>query len=223
MQEIKMRKAFQIIGMCLLAAVGLSLAQKNVPLKTDVEKQTLIAELEEVVPGLMEKASIPGLSIAVIRDGEIIWSHGFGIKNTKTNEPVTGSTIFEAASLTKPFFAYFVMKMVESGELDLDTPLIKYAPKEYIEEKYIRHPMDAEGFRRDWFERITARMVLSHSSGLPHGEPRNPLPIFFEPGTKYKYSADGYEYLQRIVEYLKGESLLRLKLKRMFHGALVLD
>jgi len=71
--------------------------------------------------------------------------------------------------------------------------------------------MDMEGFRRDWFERITTRMVLSHSSGLPHGEPRKPLPIFFEPGTKYKYSADGYEYLQRIMEMLP---LIILILKR---------
>ncbi len=207
MKEIKMRKAFPIIVICLIASASLNLAQENVPLKTDVEKQTFISELEEVVPELMEKACIPGLSIAVIRNGEILWFRGFGVRNIKTNEPVTENTVFEAASLTKPFFAYFVMKMVESGDLDLDTPLIKYAPKEYIEEKYIRHPMDVEGFRLDWFERITARMVLSHSSGLPHGEPRNPLPIFFEPGTKYKYSADGYEYLQRIVEYLKGKPL----------------
>jgi len=206
-KENKVRKASTFIAMLLLAALTSALAQESVPLKTDVEKQTLIAELEEVIPELMKKASIPGLSIAVIRDGEIIWSRCFGIKNTKTSEPATERTVFEAASLTKPFFAYTVMKMVESEELDLDAPLIKYAPKNYIEEKYIRHPMELEGFRRDWFERITARMVLSHSSGLPHGEPRNPLPIFFEPGTKYRYSAEGYEYLQRIVEYLKGEPL----------------
>jgi CubicO group peptidase (beta-lactamase class C family) len=204
-----MRKAcvIMVLGLWATAGPGHSLVQTHVPLKTDIEKRDLIADLEKAVPDLMEKAGIPGLSLAVIRDGEIIWSRGFGVKNTRTGEPVRETTIFEAASLTKPFFAYLVMKMVENGDLDLDTPLIQYAPQDYLEKNYVRHPLDLEGFRRDRFNRITARMVLSHSSGLPHGESRKPLPIFFEPGEKYKYSADGYEYLQRIVEYLKGEPL----------------
>lgn len=202
-----LRNAFIITVICLLAAISPALTQESAPLKTDINKKALITDLEKAIPDLMEKANVPGLSIAVIRDGEIIWSCGFGIKNTKTGEPVHENTIFEAASLTKPFFAYTAMKLVESGELDLDTPLIKYAPRDYIEEKYIGHSMDLEGFRRDWFERITARLVLSHSSGLPHGGPRKPLPIHFEPGAEYRYSADGYLYLQRIVEYLKGEPL----------------
>lgn len=206
-QTRKLRKTFIITVICLLAATGPALTQESAPLKTDVSKKALIAELEKAIPDLMEKANVPGLSIAVIRKGKIIWSRGFGIKNTKTGEPVQNNTIFEAASLTKPFFAYTVLKLVESGELDLDTPLIKYAPRDYIEEKYIGHSIDLEGFRSDWFKRITARLVLSHSSGLPHGEPRNPLPIHFEPGAKYRYSADGYLYLQRIVEHLKGEPL----------------
>lgn len=50
-------------------------------------------------------------------------------------------------------------------------------------------------------------MVLSHSSGLPHGPYDGPVPIHFEPGTQYKYSANGYMYLQRIVERLRGEPL----------------
>lgn len=207
MKKVIMTKAFIIFMTCILITGSHSLAQEPTPLKTDVDKKTLIAELEKVIPQLMKKADVPGLSVAVIKNGEIIWSRGFGIKNTKTGEPVTEDTIFEAASLTKPFFAYAVMKMVESGELNLDTPLFKYAPKDYLEKKYIKHPMDLEGFRSDWFHKITARMVLSHSSGLPHGEPRKPLPIFFEPGKKYRYSADGYMYLQRIVEHLKGEPL----------------
>jgi CubicO group peptidase (beta-lactamase class C family) len=207
MKSIFTKMVFTVFIVCVLIAGIHSIAQEQTPLKTEVDKKSLIAELEKVIPGLMKKADVPGLSVAVIRNGEIMWSRGFGIKNTKTGEPVAEDTIFEAASLTKPFFAYAVMKMVEKGELDLDTPLIKYAPKDYLEKEYIKHPMDLEGFRSDWFRKITARMVLSHSSGLPHGEPRKPLPIFFEPGQKYRYSADGYMYLQRIVEHLKGEPL----------------
>jgi len=187
-----------------------STVQKTAPLNTEAEKEKLIAHLERVIPELMKKAEIPGMSIAVIKDGEIIWSDGFGIKSVKTGEVVTKETIFEAASLTKPFFAYAAMKLVEGGELDLDKPLVEYVSEDYLVKEYIRHPMDLEGFRSDWFRRITARMVLSHSSGLPHGGPRKPLPIHFEPGTQYRYSADGYMYLQRVMEHLKGESLTEI-------------
>jgi CubicO group peptidase (beta-lactamase class C family) len=191
----------------LLLASDMRKRQEIKPLKTDVNQKELIEELENSIPILMDKARIPGLSIAVIQDGKIMWSKGFGIKNVKTDEKVLDNTVFEAASLTKPFFAYLAMKLVESGELELDRPLIEYVPREYLRKRYIGHALDLEGFRRDWFERITARMVLSHSSGLPHGGPRKPLPVLFEPGTKYRYSADGYLYLQRVIEHLKGEPL----------------
>jgi CubicO group peptidase (beta-lactamase class C family) len=175
--------------------------------KAEASKDALVANLESDLPDLIKQAVIPGLSIAVIRDGKLLWSGAFGIKSALTKEPVTEDTIFEAASLTKPFFAYYVMKLVEADEIDLDKPLVGYIPRDVLVKKYILHPWELEGFRRDWFERITTRMVLSHSSGLPHGEPRRPLPIFFEPGTQFRYSADGYYYLQKVVEYLKGKAL----------------
>lgn len=190
------------------------IAQEVPPLKTGAANQELIAELERIVPELMKKGDIPGMSIAVIKDGQIIWNGGFGIKNIKTGEAVTKDTIFEAASLTKPFFAYVAMQLVESGELDLDKPLHEYLPQDELVKKYLRHPWDLEGFNREWFRRITARLVLSHSSGLPHGEPRRPLPVLFEPGSRYKYSADGYQYLQLVIEHLKGEPLKDIMAKR---------
>ncbi len=192
---------------CLLVLSCLSQTQETTALKTDIDGKMLISRLEKAIPVLMNKGHVPGLSIAVIRGGKILWTEGFGIKNTKTGEPVEKDTVFEAASLTKPFFAYMVMKLVESGELDLDKPLVEYVPMDYLVDTYIRHPMDLEGFRSDWFKRITARLVLSHSSGLPHGEPRKPLPVLFEPGSRWKYSADGYMYLQRVIEHIKGEPL----------------
>jgi CubicO group peptidase (beta-lactamase class C family) len=189
------QSVFLIILIGLVSALHPGAAQPTAPLKTDVAKEKLVAELERTIPDLMKKASIPGLTIALVRDGKLLWAKGFGVKSTKTNEPVTEDTIFEAASLTKPFFAYAAMKMVESGELSLDRPLIEYVPRDYLEKRYIEHSFDLEGFRSDWFRKVTARMVLSHSSGLPHGDPRTPLPIFYEPGTRYRYSADGYMYL----------------------------
>jgi len=199
---------FLFIGFFLAACFGQ--AQEPSPLRLKTKNKALIAELEEVIPQLMEKANIPGLSIAVIKKGKIIWHKGFGVKNTKTGEPVTEETIFEAASLTKPLFAYAVLRLVDEGVLDLDTPLIKYLPQENIEKDLLKHFLDYEGFRADWLRRITARQVLSHSSGMPHGERGKPYPLLFEPGEKYKYSAQGYWYLQLVVERLKGQKLKKL-------------
>jgi len=213
MKKIGVFFSLIVLFPCLFSAANLSSVQDEKSLKTDRDQEELVKDLKSTIPRLMEKADIPGLSIAVIRDGKIMWSKGFGIKNMMTGEKVSDNTVFEAASLTKPFFAYAAMKLVESGELELDRPLIEYVPQEYLEKKYIGHGMDLEDFRRDWFDRITARMVLSHSSGLPHGGPRKPLPILFEPGTEYRYSADGYLYLQRVIEHLKGEPLREIMRK----------
>ena len=203
----RLNRLFFVLMTCLLVLNCLGQTEKPSPLKTDIDGQVLVSTLEKTIPDLMKKGRIPGLSIAVIQDGSILWTEGFGIKNNKTGEPVEKNTVFEAASLTKPFFAYLVLKLVEAGELDLDKPLVEYIPQDHLEKRYVGHPLDLEGFRSDWFVKITARDVLSHSSGLPHGEPRKPLPVFFEPGTQWKYSADGYMYLQRVIEFIKGQPL----------------
>ncbi len=190
----------------VFSAPGVVFPLEETSLLVKKDPNAIISDLETLVPELMKKARIPGLQIALIHDGEITWNKGFGVKNANTNEPVTPETIFEAASLTKPFFAYVVMKLVEEKVLEPDTPLITYLPREEIE-KEIGHSLDETGFHKEWLEKITARHVLSHSSGLPHGERGKPFPIFFAPGTKYKYSAAGYYFLQLVVERLKGEKL----------------
>ncbi len=192
----------------MLAFVSSSsvLAAETRPLLVDRDAGAVTADLEASIPGLLEKGHVPGLQIALIRDGKIVWSGAFGVTNAVSREPVTSETIFEAASLTKPFFAYLAMKLVDEGVLNLDTPIVTYVPRDTIE-KAMGHSLDLEGFRRDWFEKITPRHVLSHSSGLPHGEGGTPYPILFEPGTRYKYSADGYYFLQMAVEQLKGQKL----------------
>ena len=180
---------------------------RGTDLKLHVEKDQLVAGLTKSIPSLMKQARIPGLSLALIRDGQVLWHGSFGVKNATTREPVTKETIFEAASLTKPLFAYAVLKLVEQGDLTLDAPLIGYVPEKLIEEKLLDHPLQLEGFQIERFRKVTARQVLSHSSGLPHGERGKPYPIFFEPGEKYKYSAGGYYYLQLVVEHLKNKPL----------------
>lgn len=190
----------------VIAAEGASLSKQT--------KQEVIAALESAIPDLMVKARIPGLSVALVWDGEVAWQKGYGTKDKLTGEPVDTQTVFEAASLTKPFFASVAMSLVDAGVIDLDRPLVDYVPQDSIE-KEMGHPLDYPGFRADWLKRITARMVLSHSSGLPHGQSAKPYPILFEPGTRFSYSADGYQFLQMAVRNLLREPLEETMRKRV--------
>ncbi|MEW7289317.1 serine hydrolase [Aquimarina sp. 2304DJ70-9] len=175
-------------------------------LKLTGDTEVLLSELKITIPQLMQKGKVPGLQIALIRDGKTIWTHGFGVKNTESSEKVSDTTVFEAASLTKPLFAYFAMKMIEEKTLDLDTPVIQYFTQQEIE-AFFGHSLNKEGFHKAWAEKMTTRHILSHSAGMPHGESGDVYPILFEPGTKYKYSAAGYELLQRVIEKLKDKPL----------------
>ncbi len=185
--------------------------KKLSPLKTDVDEQQLIADLEENIPMIMEKAMIPGLSIALIRDGEVFWANSYGVKNIDTAESVTVETIFEAASLSKPVFSYAVLKLVERGEVELDRPLVDYASDSYIENNFLGKKIDDERFRK-----ITARMIMSHSPGFPNWRGQNPLLINFEPGEKFSYSGEGFGYLQKIVEKITGLDLNEFMHREVF-------
>lgn len=152
------------------------------------------AKLAKLVPNLMERAGVPGVEIALIEDGKIAWTGSFGIKNTKTGDKVDDRTVFQAASLSKPVFAYAVLKLAEEGKLDLDTPLSKYLPA-YVEND-------------DRASLITARHVLTHRTGFPNWRPRGkPLAVHFTPGERFSYSGEGFVYLQRAVERITGQPL----------------
>jgi CubicO group peptidase (beta-lactamase class C family) len=172
--------------------------------KMNAINEQSVNKLEKLIPQLMKDADVPGLSVVIIRDGEVYWHHGFGVKNAETKEPITDNTVFEAASLSKTVFAYGVLKMVENGMLDLDAPLNKYLPAAYIEND-------------DRLNQITARRVLSHTTGLPNWRPNGkPLQIYFTPGERFSYSGEGYVYLQKVVEHLSGLPLEDIMKKTVF-------
>jgi CubicO group peptidase (beta-lactamase class C family) len=161
-----------------------------------------LAALEDFLPTLLSDAGVPGISIAVYRRGEPIWARGFGLANAETQEPITVDTVFEAASLSKPVFAYAVMRIVERGELDLDTSLAEIYPYDRLEHE-------------PRYRQITPRMVLSHTTGLPNwGGPR--LELAFDPGTEFSYSGEGFVFLQRAVEKITGMNLDELMRREVF-------
>ena len=163
-------------------------------LRTVVSARTLIDDLGDRVPALMEAASVPGLSLTLIRDAQVFWSQAFGVRSRATQEPVTRDTVFEAASLSKPVFAYACLKLCEAGVLELDAPLAGYLPEPYLPDE------PRLGF-------ITIRHVLSHTSGFPNWRPKGqPLRLHLDPGERYSYSGEGYVYLQAVVEHVTGQT-----------------
>jgi CubicO group peptidase (beta-lactamase class C family) len=166
----------------------------NVKKETTTLSGATIEQLAKDVPELMKKDGIPGLAVAVIRDGKTTWVHGFGVKEAKTNEPVMENTVFEAASLSKPVFSYGVLKLVEQGKLGLDVPLTTYLTKPFV-----------AGDER--LAKITARIVLSHRTGFPNWPDDNGVSIYFTPGERFSYSGEGYIYLQRVVEQITAKPL----------------
>jgi CubicO group peptidase (beta-lactamase class C family) len=149
----------------------------------------------------MSQENVVGLSIALVGDAtdvgqpKVAWRRGFGLKDKASGERVTPDTVFQAASVSKPVFAYAMLKASADGLLDLDTPLTAYHPEPYI-------PDDPR------LQQITARHVLCHTPGLPNWRPKDqPLRIHLPAGERFAYSGEGYVYLQRVVEHVSGQPL----------------
>ena len=161
--------------------------------------QAATAAIDSMLPALMHEYHVPGVSVVLVSDRKIAWSKSYGLHDSRTGEKVTPQTLFEACSMSKPVLAYLTMKLVDRRMLDLDTPLSVYLPE---------HFFSAGNFA----DKVTARMVLSHTAGFPNWrkgeeEHEGPLPIFFLPGVRFSYSGEGYYYLQRVVEKLTHEPL----------------
>jgi CubicO group peptidase (beta-lactamase class C family) len=164
-----------------------------------------IKDLNRQIEGILDTASLAGLSFAVIDHNKVVFFNTYGYKefyrskngSLKGKGKVNKRTIFEACSLSKSFFVFAVYRLVDQGILDLDVPLYQYL-------SYPRLEYD------DRYKKITARMVLSHTSGLENWQFYNDparLEIINEPGEKFLYSGEGYVYLSKVVEKLLNKSI----------------
>ena len=138
----------------------------------------------------------------------------YGVRDKEKNLPLTVDSVMTAASFTKVAFACMVMQLVEEGALNLDRPVYQYLPKALPE-----YPQYADLAGDPRYQRITARMLLSHTAGFPNFRWINDdhkLNINFEPGTRYAYSGEGIELLQLVVETITGKPLDELMRVRIF-------
>lgn len=181
--------------------------------------------ITQKIKQLIGDANITGLSISIFNENEVVYQRAFGYKNADTKDSLSVNSIFYGASLSKAVFALLVMQLFEEGRIDLDTPLQNYLDKplpEYSFNSSWRGYKDLKGDNR--YEKITARMCLSHTTGFPNWrfltksgfDINGNLYFQFEPGTRYSYSGEGFSLLQFVVEKITGKGLEEIAQERIF-------
>ena len=153
----------------------------------------------------MQKRKIPGLQLAIVKDGKIIKAGNYGIANVQDSIPVTDKTVFTINSITKAFTGVAIMQLAEAGKLKLSST---------ISEFNLSVP-------QDW-QKVTIQQLLSHTSGIPDivdpeetllispmGEEASwklvqTLPMDFEPGNEFRYNQTNYLLLGKIIDKLSG-------------------
>ena len=162
------------------------------------------------ITALMQKAGVPGLQLVYVRDGRV-QAYALGQRTAGQPAAVDAVTTFEAASLGKAVLAYVALRLLDRGVLALDKPLLTYAP----------YPRLQGAPNAD---KITARMVLGHTTGLPNWavNPTTPewatapLRLKYAPDSCWNYSGEGYVFLQKTLEHLTGKSLETLAREEVF-------
>lgn len=163
-------------------------------------------EISNYIEKVMNERNIPGVSIAVVQDQKITFMKSFGMANLETNSPVTNESVFQLASLTKPFTALCVMKLVEQGKINLQNPITSYIDS--LPEAY---------------KKITVHHLLTHTAGFPDQlnlvYDNSPVmnistkkqleiilnePLLFPVGEGCSYADPGYFLLGMVIEEASG-------------------
>src|SRR5689334_11517234 len=117
-------KKFIFLFIGLIAGCLCRAQEQNIA--PELSTKEAVERLQKAIPRLMKAANVPGMSVALIRNGSVVWSGAFGVTNNTTRQQVTKRSIFEANSLSKPVFGYAVLTLVDQGKIDLDKPIYRY-------------------------------------------------------------------------------------------------
>lgn len=169
------------------ALAALPQSQDKRPLRSNEPLEAVVSDLESFIQERMAEDGIPGLSIALVRDFQVVWTAGFGVKNNIGGGPVTPATAFEAASISKVVTAYAALRLVDQGRLSLNAPIVSSLDQPWL-------PPSEFG------DQITLRHLASHSSGLTDQLIPVNKRVTFRPGSRFLYSGGGAMYMQEAVE-----------------------
>lgn len=214
-----MKKAFSFLAI-LFFAYAVMYAQDKPVITLDGRKITG-EQIDKMVTRLMEAANVQGLGLAVLNNKETVFIKSYGYKNKPKNEWLDTASIMYGASFSKAVFGYLTLKLVQEKILDLDKPLYQYLSKPIGEYEYF-----SDLKTDDRWKLITARMCLSHTTGLPNIRWFHPttgaedtlgiMRIYFEPGTKYAYSGEGFKLLQLVEEEITKKPIDELAVDYIF-------
>ena len=166
-------------------------------------------KLQPLIEEFVRKQEIPGLAIAIVDGGQVVYEHGFGVQSLKAKDPVTPRSLWHMASITKPFVATAVMQLVEKGRIDLDATIPTYLPYFAMADPRAKT--------------ITIRQLLTHTSGMPDVDDYEwdrpqyddgaleryvrslaDQKLIFDPGERFQYSNIAYEILGDVVAKASG-------------------
>ena len=185
-----MKKQF-VISFCLLLGTLQSFAQQ--PDKAE--------KLKEII----QSVNIPGIQLIYSKDGHTE-AYNLGVIAPGSTVPVTGASIFEAASLSKAVFAYSVLRLADRGVIALDTPLLHYIGGSY-DQFYPGNPA---------YGKITARMVLCHRTGFRNWRDGDKIRLLFPPDSCFNYSGEAYMFLLAVVQQITHKDLEQLGKEEVF-------
>ena len=163
-----------------------------------------LEQIDRFVSTEMSRQHIPGMAVAVVKNGEVMLAKGYGFANLEHEVPVTAHSIFQSGSVSKQFTAAAIMLLEEQGKLRLDDPIARYLPRT----------------KARWGS-ITVRHLLTHTSGIPDYEDEvdtrrdysehelaefvGRLPRTSAPGDKFEYSNSGYLLLGIVIRTITGK------------------
>lgn len=191
-----------------------SLTRHDARQRSPLQGSSQQTSLHDTLQQLANRYGICSIAAAVIRNREI--QSVDAAQNCASESLTTSESIFEAASLSKPVFAYAVLKLVQQGKMELDAPVLKYLPHGYAHrsQPYLANSrVDQVSDPR--LQAVTVRMALNHTTGLPNWS-GGPLAFDGEPGVKWQYSGEGFVLLQRVVEEVTGENFDEFMKRQVF-------
>jgi CubicO group peptidase (beta-lactamase class C family) len=164
----------------------------------------LTSKVDNYIAAEMQKQRIPGVSLAVLKNGQIVHVKGYGVANVEHQVPVKPETIFQSGSVGKQFTATAVMMLVEDGKLDLDDKITKYLPDapESWKPITIRHLLTHTAGTTDYPDDFDFRRDYTEDELLKRAAV---IPLAFQPGEKFQYSNLGYAMLGILISKITGK------------------
>jgi D-alanyl-D-alanine carboxypeptidase len=182
------------------------------------------ARIEGAARAIVSSGRSAGVAVGVVRGGQLVFNRNYGLANVELNEPVSASTVFRLASLTKQFTAAAVLLLVEQRRLSLDDKLAKYYPDfPRAEQVTIMQLLNHTAGIRDYAELLSEEIGRTRPTGPQFVKRIAELGYDFEPGTMWNYSNSGYFLLGQIIESVSGASFAEFTRANLFDRLGMMD